>query len=525
MISRTGLFTRLFCLTFTMKIAWFSDGILCGAQKFPNVISFESATRLTYPETNICQICDIRKPMVGHQRRNNLVLNDKRFPDSNESQIIDLMIVYESSVKNLAGGTKNLKELIAKAIEDTNKCFSNSLIPLQVRLVHSMEVFYELVDFNVDFNRLSSSDDGYLDYVYYFRKLYGADLVSMLSSVEDSWTGMGDIFCNCWANTASDEMNEFGFNINLWSDLGAPQYTLAHEIGHALGCWHNREAVVGSTEMLFPYAYGKRWFSGDQGIRTIMAYDDNVYNYPTTIPYFSNPDVSYLSNKTGNINSEDNAQVIRRTSSFISSLRSTKVQGIHPSQFDLALESGIPNKIGVKLMMSPSGTKEVSVAIKGTTKVVLSKSTKMTFDSSNWNVPQFIELMASNVDKNHTAQLTFSSSGLEDQTLPAKVGTSMGLNPLGWMWLENYPWVFAYDNQDWLYFLSSEGKWMYFENSVGSWSEINIQSRPIGWLWFNHYPWVFSNTKKDWLYFQLSGGKLMYYSNRFKVWHEFNRNK
>jgi hypothetical protein len=277
--------------------------------------------------------------------------------------------------------------------------------------------------------------------------------------------------------------------------------------------------------MLFPYAYGKRWLSGGQGIRTIMAYDDYVDTYPTTIPYFSNPDVSYLSNKTGNINSEDNAQVIRRTSSFISSLRSTKVQGIHPSRFDLARESGISNKIGVKLMMSPSGTKEVSVAIKGTTKVVLSKSTKMTFDSSNWNVPQFIELMASNVDKNHTAQLTFSSSGLEDQTLPVKVGTSMSLNPLGWMWLENYPWVFAYDNQDWLYFLSSEGKWMNFENTFGSWSEINIQSRPIGWLWFNHYPWVFSNTKKDWLYFQVSGGKLMYYSNRFKVWHEFNQNK
>ena len=46
---------------------------------------------------------------------------------------------------------------------------------------------------------------------------------------------------------------------------------------------------------------------------------------------------------------------------------------------------------------------------------------------------------------------------------------------------------------------------------------------PKGWLWFDQYPWVYSSEEQGWLYFMPSGGKLMYYSHKSKVWREFNQ--
>ena len=472
--------------------------------------------------TKKCPSCELRKARMGNQRRSSQALSESKFPDSNETQIVDLMVVYESSVKNLAGGTDKLKTVIDQAVEDTNKCFSNSLIPMRVRLVHSREVFYTLVGYHKDLDRLSEPNDGYMDSAYTYRDQYGADLVSMLSSIVGNTGGLGDTLTANDTDMSTADIHKFGFNINLWSELGAPEYTLAHEIGHALGCVHNREAEVGSTDMLFSYAFGKRWFSGGQGVRTVMAYDDdNVDTYPTTVPYFSNPAVSYQSEPTGNINSEDNAQVIRRSSSFVSSLRPTKVQGMHPSQFEVSLESGVYHRIGVKLMVDPSGSKEVFAALSGTENLSLS-TYSISFDSTNWNAFKEIDIVAKNVDHNHTAQLTFSATGVESFIIPVTISSSINPKPAGWVWFENFPWAYEHSEKDWLYFSSGLGKWMNYDNAGKTWSEINAQNYPSGWLWFEHYPWVYSNVKKDWLYFQMSEGKVLFYSNQNKDWRELN---
>lgn len=492
-----------------------------------NEIGFSTAERFRtfHPgRAKACASCDRKRTFTVNQGRRSQVLSENRFPDSNESQIIDLMVVYESTVKNQAGGTEKINAVIAQAVEDTNICFSNSLIPLRVRLVHAREVYYTLQSYNKDLDRLSIPNDGYMDTAYIYRDMYGADIVSMLSSIVGSTGGLGDTLRNSDMAMSADEIYKFGFNINLWSELGAPEYTLAHEIGHALGCVHNREAEVGNNDMLFPYAFGKRWFSEGQGVRTVMAYDDDyVDTYPTTVPYFSNPSVSYFSYPTGNAHSEDNAQVIRRASSFVSSLRPVKVQGIHPSQFDLVLEDGVLSKMSLKLMMNPESKREVFVSLSDSEKISLNSPPLVLFDSSNWNIYQEIELIADNVDRNHTAKLLFSASGMDSFTVPVEVLTSSRANPFGWVWMEKFPWAYSYHDKEWLYFSAGDAKWMSYDNAEKAWSNINGQSYPGGWLWFNRYPWVFSDGKKDWIYFQISGGELLYYSNREKVWREFSR--
>ena len=175
-----------------------------------------------------CPSCERKRTTTENQGRRSQVLNENRFPDSNESQIIDLMVVYESTVKNQAGGTEKINAVIAQAVEDTNKCFSNSLIPLRIRLVHAREVYYTLQSYHKDLDRLSIPNDGYMDSTYIYIDQYGADIVSMLSSIVGGTGGLGETLRNSDTTMSADEIHKFGFNINLWSELGAPAVSYTH---------------------------------------------------------------------------------------------------------------------------------------------------------------------------------------------------------------------------------------------------------------------------------------------------------
>jgi len=41
-----------------------------------------------------------------------------------------------------------------------------------------------------------------------------------------------------------------------------------------------------------------------------------------------------------------------------------------------------------------------------------------------------------------------------------------------------------------------------------------------GWMWFNNYPWVYSEIEQDWIYFYPSGSKLMVFSAQDQAWRE-----
>ena len=45
--------------------------------------------------------------------------------------------------------------------------------------------------------------------------------------------------------------------------------------------------------------------------------------------------------------------------------------------------------------------------------------------------------------------------------------------------------------------------------------------KPKGWMWFDQYPWVYSDEEQGWLYFRPSGDKLHYWSHKYKTWQEY----
>ena len=44
-----------------------------------------------------------------------------------------------------------------------------------------------------------------------------------------------------------------------------------------------------------------------------------------------------------------------------------------------------------------------------------------------------------------------------------------------------------------------------------------------GWIWFDEYPWVYSHVEGGWLYFNPSGSKLMVFSVKDQAWREMTK--
>ena len=319
------------------------------------------------------------------------------------------MIVYPAAVRSEAGNTADVEAAIASAVADSNLCYRKSLVPIQLRVVHTAEVSYTPTGtLNIDLDRLKAKSDGYMDSVHTLRDQYGADLVCLLTTDSD-YGGLASTM-----SRPSLSFESSGFNVNVWDQLGAPSYTLAHEIGHNMGCLHNREDATWTSEYDYgEFCFGKRWLVGAEGYRTVMSYN-NGSQYNNRIPHFSNPSVSYEGVATGNVGTENNAKVLALSAPYTANFRSAVVQGIVTSIFDLSLTEEATGSIKVRLATEPANTITVNASITGDANLILGGSSSLSFDSSNWNIFQTVTVTAlvDNDTADGTATVTFSSTGI-----------------------------------------------------------------------------------------------------------------
>ena len=237
-----------------------------------------------------------------------------------DGSVIDLLVAYTPAARSSEGGTVAMRALIAASIEDVNLRHSNSATNVQFRLVHQGEVSYaESGNSSTDLAALADSDDGAADIVHTWRNQYGADVVTMIEdSMESGTAGLGYRPAN--ATQLAYAGNAFSVVLRTYADSG----TMAHEIGHNLGCHHHPDDNNASADAtIYPYAFGHRFYAG-WWFRTTMAYDPDGFH--VRIDYFSDPDNTYNEVSMGTEGARDNAEVIRLTRTTVANHR----QSVYP---------------------------------------------------------------------------------------------------------------------------------------------------------------------------------------------------
>jgi len=246
--------------------------------------------------------------------------------DSKSVADIDIMVLYTTAAKAWADGLGyNIANIIAQAVATTQLAFDNSLLLMNLTMVYSQEIAYTESGSDVDVTRLAFTSDGYMDDIHQMRDDYGADFVSMLTFTDDVG-GLGYLLNNYngSANTA--------FNVCRVQQVSYG-YSFMHELGHNMGADHNEFQMASPGPNVWinwpetnEWTAGWRWLGSDNNMYCdIMTYESGFY-FPdgidaARIPYFSNPNVSYLGGPTGHPLYGDNVRSMNEIRNTLAAYR------------------------------------------------------------------------------------------------------------------------------------------------------------------------------------------------------------
>ncbi len=212
---------------------------------------------------------------------------------------IDLMFLYTQAVLSTLSGTARtaaIQSFFDNATAKINSDFAASLITARVRLVKIAEVNLagdeltgSVASWQTDaLAALRSTTDGKIDEIHALRDQAGADLTCLILQRVDSTTaGLGYML----ASPGENYNPLFGFSVVQYAYVTS-QETVTHELGHNLGCAHDRENSKNSDGTqgtgAYSHSYGYRLVGRNQvTYRTIMAYAPG-----TRLAYFSNPNIT-----------------------------------------------------------------------------------------------------------------------------------------------------------------------------------------------------------------------------------------
>ena len=181
--------------------------------------------------------------------------------DSNGA-VQDVLVAYTPAVQALYGAD-GTDALIIQAVAETNQAYSNSNMSTRLNLVRSYLTDYtESGDMLTDLNRLSATNDGYMDELHMVRDFYGADLVSLIGA-DGQYCGIA-----YFMNNISPSFASYAFSV-VSHGCATGYYSFGHEIGHNQSAHHD----LANCSDVTPYPYAHGYQDPLNRFRTIMAYD------------------------------------------------------------------------------------------------------------------------------------------------------------------------------------------------------------------------------------------------------------
>jgi alpha-tubulin suppressor-like RCC1 family protein len=233
-----------------------------------------------------------------------------------DGSTIDVLGAYTDRVRQLAGGDLQVIDAVYWNIEFSNAVYANSGIPLRLRLVgcERLTGYSEVSALDDNLMQLADNDgNDLLDPVHALRDRLGADLVALFCQPQETaWCGFGFL-----PQSATSAAAGTGFSVTDWDCRSS--ITFAHEVGHNMGCCHERVGAGAPCNGLFAYSNGN-YFTGTDNVtyRTIMAYPPGA-----DAPVFSGPAVVWAGTVTGVAGETDNVRTINDTRLALSNYRAT----------------------------------------------------------------------------------------------------------------------------------------------------------------------------------------------------------
>ncbi len=270
---------------------------------------------INLPQCNLTAGSSASPELDGSVSRMGKVELGENAAAAGELTVIDVMVAYTALARETSGGSNGMIAAINHVVGNANIILLSSDVPVLYRLVHTLEVDYNEWYHGTSqsaLNDLGFTDDGDLDEIHGARDTYGADIVSLWTSVD--YGGRAYLLRDVSPSSEGRAFNVCGAAATR--TLFKLNYLFSHECGHNLGCDHNVEASY--PPQPYPYSYGWQWVGNDNvEYRSIMAYGPGKIVYQ-----FSNPNLSYMGVPTGT-STADNALTINNTRATVGSYRAS----------------------------------------------------------------------------------------------------------------------------------------------------------------------------------------------------------